>query len=108
MLSIIFHISKCQLNLVSFYIDRVSVGRRCARGASSGKRSCDEISTFKKMLYISNKLSNLQVQSLQSNKGIWRDEVDPTHPLYTGPIWLEAYPAPLETLPYFTRASPLQ
>lgn len=67
-----------------------------------------KISTFKKMLYISNKLSNLQVQSLQSNKGIWRDEVDPTHPLYTGPIWLEAYPAPLETLPYFTRASPLQ
>jgi len=67
-----------------------------------------KISTFKKMLYISNKLSNLQVQSLQSNTGIWRDEVDPTHPLYTGPIWLEAYPAPLETLPYFTRASPLQ
>jgi hypothetical protein len=73
-----------------------------------GKILFKKISTFKKMLYISNKLSNLQVQSLQSNKGIWRDEVDPTHPLYTGPIWLEAYPAPLETLPYFTRASPLQ
>lgn len=56
-----------------------------------------------KVLYISNKLSNLK-----STKGIWRDEVDPTHPVYTGPIWLEAYPAPLETLPYFTRANPLQ
>ena len=42
MLSIICHISKCQLNWVSFYFDRVSVGRRCARGASSRKRSCDE------------------------------------------------------------------
>ncbi|XP_046460215.1 myogenesis-regulating glycosidase-like isoform X3 [Daphnia pulex] len=41
-------------------------------------------------------------------KGLWRDEVDPAHPVYTGPIWLEAYPAPLQTLPYFTRAGPLQ
>ncbi len=38
--------------------------------------------------------------------GLWRDEVDPEHPLYTGPIWLQAYPAPLETLPYFTRVTP--
>lgn len=38
-------------------------------------------------------------------KGQWRDEVDPSHPVYTGPMWLESYPAPLETLPYFTRVS---
>ncbi|XP_049813511.1 myogenesis-regulating glycosidase-like [Schistocerca nitens] len=38
-------------------------------------------------------------------KGYWRDEVDPEHPTIRGPTWLYAYPAPLNTLPYFTRVS---
>ncbi|XP_049813570.1 myogenesis-regulating glycosidase-like [Schistocerca nitens] len=38
-------------------------------------------------------------------KGYWRDEVDPEHPTIRGPTWLYAYPAPLSTLPYFTRVS---
>ncbi|XP_046997852.1 myogenesis-regulating glycosidase-like [Schistocerca americana] len=37
--------------------------------------------------------------------GYWRDEVDPEHPTIRGPTWLYAYPAPLNTLPYFTRVS---
>lgn len=37
--------------------------------------------------------------------GTWRDEADPAHPTYAGPIWLTSYPAPLDTLPYFTRVS---
>ncbi|XP_049791319.1 myogenesis-regulating glycosidase-like [Schistocerca nitens] len=38
-------------------------------------------------------------------KGNWRDEVDPAHPVIEGPTWLRKYPAPLNTLPYFTRVS---
>ncbi|XP_057372341.1 myogenesis-regulating glycosidase-like [Daphnia carinata] len=41
-------------------------------------------------------------------KGVWRDEADPSHPVYTGPMWLYSYPAPLDILPYFTRVSPLE
>ncbi|KAK4005613.1 hypothetical protein OUZ56_007313 [Daphnia magna] len=41
-------------------------------------------------------------------KGVWRDEADPSHPVYTGPMWLYSYSAPLDILPYFTRVSPLQ
>jgi len=37
--------------------------------------------------------------------GSWRDEADPAHPIYTGPRWLRGYVAPLEVLPYFTRAA---
>lgn len=37
--------------------------------------------------------------------GNWRDEADPAHPEITGPVWLNAYPADLFTLPYFTRVS---
>ena len=39
--------------------------------------------------------------------GLWRDESDMSHPLIAGPIWLKNYPAPLDTLPYFTRVSPV-
>ncbi|XP_047121984.1 myogenesis-regulating glycosidase-like [Schistocerca piceifrons] len=38
-------------------------------------------------------------------KGTWRDEADPEHPTIQGPTWLRKYPAPLNTLPYFTRIS---
>ncbi|XP_049836583.1 myogenesis-regulating glycosidase-like [Schistocerca gregaria] len=38
-------------------------------------------------------------------KGMWRDEADPEHPTIQGPAWLHSYPAPLNTLPYFTRVS---
>ena len=38
--------------------------------------------------------------------GQWRDEADPLHPIYTGPLWLRNYPAALDTLPYFTRVKP--
>ncbi|XP_049939047.1 myogenesis-regulating glycosidase-like [Schistocerca serialis cubense] len=38
-------------------------------------------------------------------KGTWRDEVDPEHPTIEGPTWLRDYPAPLNTLPYFTRVT---
>ncbi|XP_047004434.1 myogenesis-regulating glycosidase-like [Schistocerca americana] len=38
-------------------------------------------------------------------EGRWRDEVDPEHPVIQGPTWLHGYAAPLDTLPYFTRAS---
>lgn len=38
-------------------------------------------------------------------KGHWRDEVDPSHQVYHGKQWLRDYPAPLDTLPYFTRVS---
>ncbi|XP_049768988.1 myogenesis-regulating glycosidase-like [Schistocerca cancellata] len=38
-------------------------------------------------------------------EGYWRDESDPEHPTIRGPTWLYAYPAPLDTLPYFTRVS---
>lgn len=35
-------------------------------------------------------------------QGSWRDEADPQHPVYDGPMWLDSYPADLWTLPYFT------
>nr|XP_018910486.1 PREDICTED: uncharacterized family 31 glucosidase KIAA1161-like [Bemisia tabaci] len=38
-------------------------------------------------------------------KGQWREEVKPDRPVVTGPTWLRNYPAPLDTLPYFTRVS---
>ncbi|XP_049836924.1 myogenesis-regulating glycosidase-like [Schistocerca gregaria] len=38
-------------------------------------------------------------------KGTWRDEADPQHLTTQGPTWLRKYPAPLNTLPYFTRIS---
>ncbi|XP_049791427.1 myogenesis-regulating glycosidase-like [Schistocerca nitens] len=38
-------------------------------------------------------------------KGSWRDEADPEHPTIEGPTWLRKYPAPRNTLPYFTRVS---
>ena len=34
--------------------------------------------------------------------GRWQDEVMKDH-VYLGPIWLRGYPAPLDTLPYFTK-----
>lgn len=37
--------------------------------------------------------------------GSWRDEADPTHPVYQGPLWLNNYSADLWTLPYFTRVT---
>ena len=37
--------------------------------------------------------------------GRWRDEADPAHAEYDGPITLEDYQADLFTLPYFTRIS---
>jgi hypothetical protein len=60
------------------------------------------------MLYTKSYSIYFFFKQIVSNEGLWRDEVDPAHPVYTGPIWLEAYPAPLQTLPYFTRAGPLQ
>ncbi|XP_049938004.1 myogenesis-regulating glycosidase-like [Schistocerca serialis cubense] len=36
-------------------------------------------------------------------RGSWRDEANPDHPVIQGPTWLYSYPAPLDTLPYFTR-----
>ena len=36
-------------------------------------------------------------------KGTWRDESDPLHPTYIGPMWIYDYSADLLTLPYFTR-----
>lgn len=39
-------------------------------------------------------------------RGLWRDEVDPLHPIFTGPLWIRGYPAPLDTLPHFIRVSP--
>eukprot|EP00094_Tigriopus_californicus_P007111 TCALIF_06846-PA protein Name:"Similar to Kiaa1161 Uncharacterized family 31 glucosidase KIAA1161 (Mus musculus)" AED:0.06 eAED:0.06 QI:229/0.25/0.2/1/0.5/0.4/5/0/668 len=38
-------------------------------------------------------------------QGTWRDEADPLHPVYEGPMWLDSYPADLWTLPYFTLVS---
>ncbi|CAH0390714.1 unnamed protein product [Bemisia tabaci] len=38
-------------------------------------------------------------------KGQWRDEAKADRPVHTGPVWLRNYPAPLDTLPYFTRVS---
>ncbi|XP_049766153.1 myogenesis-regulating glycosidase-like [Schistocerca cancellata] len=38
-------------------------------------------------------------------RGSWRDEADPDHPVIQGPTWLYSYPAPANTLPYFTRVS---
>ncbi|XP_047121975.1 myogenesis-regulating glycosidase-like [Schistocerca piceifrons] len=38
-------------------------------------------------------------------KGSWLDEVDPEHPTIEGPTWLRDYPAPLNTLPHFTRVT---
>ena len=43
------------------------------------------------------------VRDIYLPRGQWYDEVDPDHPTYTGPLWLRDYPAPLDTLPYFTR-----
>ena len=37
--------------------------------------------------------------------GAWRDEANPEHPIYNGPIWIREYPADLWTLPYFTAVS---
>ena len=34
--------------------------------------------------------------------GLWRDEANPSHPLYVGPRWVLSYPADLLTLPWFT------
>ncbi len=106
-----------------FDFDRVSAGRRCAGGASRRTGSRDkghlppqrQVPHFlEKEKLCSTTIPNLKIYLfvLKTNRhdiGMWRDEVDPAHPVYTGPIWLEAYPAPLQTLPYFTRAAgPLQ
>ncbi|CAH0388132.1 unnamed protein product [Bemisia tabaci] len=37
--------------------------------------------------------------------GEWRDEVKADKPVIKGPVWLRDYPAPLDTLPYFTRVT---
>lgn len=36
-------------------------------------------------------------------RGYWRAEADVNRTVYQGRTWLRNYPAPLTTLPYFTR-----
>ena len=38
-------------------------------------------------------------------RGQWLDEVDSEHPIIVGPVCLYDYPAPIDTLPYFTRVT---
>jgi hypothetical protein len=111
-LSITWHFSERLLNVGFFYFDRVSAGGRRSGGASNRKRSRNKghLPTQRQERTLNSYLNFVFVETncQISNEGMWRDEVDPAHPVYTGPVWLEAYPAPLEALPYFTRANPLQ
>ena len=90
------------------FVGRVFVGGWCTRGSCFGRRSRDQrrLPPERPLAWWGKLIKLMKSSNLTYARRYLK--VDPAHPLYTGPIWLLAYPAPLDTLPYFTRVSPLE